>query len=314
VAIYRYATNERHAGSSKILANFGWNPAPSGLMKNNPPSSLRTALSPAEAATSNQSQLSRRNALVLGAAAAAGLLAAPELLAADSSKRKVVVWSEGTASVDSGSKQVYPKDINTAIAEGLRPLESRGWEIVKASLNDPDQGISDELLNTTDVLIWWGHKKHGDVKNELVNKIDQRVRDGKMGFIATHSSHFAKPYRKLMGTACSWREYVVDGTSVEIIVKEPSHPICQGVASFKLPKIERYGEPFAVPTPEAVPLEGLYTKPDGKTDPARMGLCWTIGKGKVFYFTPGHETYDDYYRPEVRRIFVNAVQWAAPAR
>ena len=103
-----------------------------------------------------------------------------------------------------------------------------------------------------------------------------------------------------------------DGSSAEIIVKEPDHPICKGVKNFKLPKIERYGEPFAVPTPEAVPLDGMYTRPDGKTEPARMGLCWTIGKGKVFYFTPGHETYNDYYRPEVRQIFINAVQWAAP--
>jgi trehalose utilization protein len=115
-----------------------------------------------------------------------------------------------------------------------------------------------------------------------------------------------------MGTACSWGEYKTDGTSVEILVKEPSHPICAGVENFKLPKIERYGEPFAVPTPEAVPLDGVYTLPNGQTKPGRMGLCWTIGKGKVFYFTPGHETYDDYYRPEVRRIFVNAVLWAAP--
>ena len=256
--------------------------------------------------------ISRRTALAKGASAAAVVLAAPALLAAQG-KRKVVVWSEGSANVDEGSKKVYPEDINTAIAEGLAPLKARGWEIVKATLGDPDQGISDELLAGTDVLIWWGHKKHGEVKNELVDKIDQRVRDGKMGFIATHSSHFAKPFKKLMGTACSWGEYVVDGTSVEILVKEPSHPICRGVRSFKLPKIERYGEPFAVPAPEAVPLDGRYTKPDGKTAPARMGLCWAVGKGKVFYFTPGHETYDDYYRPEVRRIFVNAVQWAAPA-
>ena len=114
-----------------------------------------------------------------------------------------------------------------------------------------------------------------------------------------------------MGTPCSWREYVDDGTSAEIIVKLPDHPICKGVKNFKL-KIERYGEPFAVPEPEAVPLDGIYTKPDGQTEPGRMGMCWTVGKGKVFYFTPGHETFHDYYRPEVRQIFVNAVQWAAP--
>jgi trehalose utilization protein len=135
-----------------------------------------------------------------------------------------------------------------------------------------------------------------------------------MGFISTHSSHFAKPYRKLMGTACSWGEYQADGTSVKIIVKEPDHPIAKGVKDFSLPRIERYGEPFKVPTPEAVPLDGIYTRPDGKTQPGRMGLCWTVGKGKVFYFTPGHETYNDYFRPEVRQIFRNAVQWAAPAK
>jgi len=257
------------------------------------------------------SQISRRSALALGAAAATGLFLAPTLFAA-SGKRRVVVWSEGTASVDPEAKKVYPNDINFAIAEGLKPLEAQGWEIVSASLNDPDQGISDERLNNTDILIWWGHKKHGEVKDALVEKIATRVNNGNMGFIGTHSCHFAKPFKKLMGTRCSWREYVDDGTSAEIIVKDPGHPICKGVKSFKLPKIERYGEPFVIPTPEAVPLEGIYTKPDGKTESARMGLCWTVGKGKVFYFTPGHETYNDYYRPEVRQIFVNAVEWAAP--
>lgn len=258
--------------------------------------------------------LGRRTALGLSAALLAALILAPASSLAAAAKRKVVVWSEGTANVDPGSKKVYPKDINAAIAEGLKPLEAEGWEIVTASLNDPDQGISDELLRSTDVLIWWGHKKHGDVKNELVAKIDQRVREEGMGFISTHSSHFAKPYKKLMGTPCSWREYKADGTSVEIIVKAPDHPICKGVKNFTLPKIERYSEPFKVNEPEAVPLDGIYTKPNGEKEPGRMGLCWTVGKGRVFYFTPGHETYDDYHRPEVRQIFRNAVGWAAPSK
>jgi trehalose utilization protein len=258
--------------------------------------------------------LSRRTALGLGATAFAGLCVTPQLLSAPSAKRKVVVWSEGTANVDPSSKEVYPNDINTAIADGLKPLAAKGWEIVKAGLNDPDQGISDDLLNSTDVLIWWGHKKHDQVKDALVTKIVDRVKDGKMGFIGTHSAHFSKALKRLLGTPCSWREYVADGTSVEIIVKEPSHPICNGIKNFKLPRIERYGEPFAVPTPESVPLDGIYTRPDGKTEEGRMGLCWTIGKGRVFYFTPGHETYNDYHRPEIRKIFVNAVQWAAPAQ
>jgi trehalose utilization protein len=255
--------------------------------------------------------LSRRQMIRLGAATVAGLALAPHLVAAPGNRR-VVVWSEGTANVDAGSKKVYPNDINAAVAEGLKPLE--GWEIITATLKDPDQGVSDELLKSTDVLIWWGHKKHDDVKGELVNMINARVREEGMGFIALHSSHFARPYKKLMGTECSWREYEADGTSVQIIVKEPNHPIVKGVKDFSLPKIERYGEPFKVPTPEAAPLEGIYTKPNGQTEPGRMGLCWTVGKGRVFYFTPGHETYNDFFRPEVRQILRNAVEWAAPAK
>jgi len=256
------------------------------------------------------SLITRRAALGLGATIAAGLLTELPLLAA-ARTRQVVAWSEGSANVDPASKKVYPDDINTAIAEGLKPLEAQGWEIVKASLADPDQGLSDERLNRTDVLIWWGHKKHNQVTDTLVDKIEKRVKEQGMGFIATHSAHFSKPLKRLLGTACSWREYVLDGTTVEIIVKDPDHPICKGVSNFTIP-IERYGEPFAVPEPESVPLDGRYTLPSGKTEPGRMGLCWTIGKGKVFYFTPGHETYPDYFRPQVRTIFINAVQWAAP--
>jgi trehalose utilization protein len=251
--------------------------------------------------------------LGLSLAAGAGLALVPGL-AATPGRRKVVVWSEGTANVDPGSKKVYPNDVNAAMADGLKPLEAEGWEIVTASLKDPDQGVSEELLKSTDVLIWWGHKKHGEVKDELVNRIADRVKLEGMGFISVHSSHFAKPYRKLMGTACSWGEYQADGTSVKITVKEPNHPIAKGVKDFSLPKIERYGEPFKVPTPEAVPFEGVYTRPDGQTQPGRMGLCWTVGKGRVFYLTPGHETYDDFFRPEIRQILRNAVQWAAPSK
>src|ERR1019366_7968431 len=123
--------------------------------------------------------LSRRTMLGLSAVAATGMLLAPGALAAPG-KRRVVVWSEGTAPKDEGSKEVYPHDINTAVAEGLKPLAD--WEIITATLDDPDQGVSEERLKGTDVLIWWGHKRHGDVKRELVNRINARVREGGMGF------------------------------------------------------------------------------------------------------------------------------------
>ena len=116
---------------------------------------------------------------------------------AKSAKRCVVVWSEGTAGTD-----VYPKDINGAIAEGLGSLE--GWEVVVAGIKDPEQGLPDKLLNRADVLIWWGHKRHGIVRDKLVEKIVKRVKEDGMGFISLHSAHYAKPNRALMGTECSW--------------------------------------------------------------------------------------------------------------
>lgn len=274
-------------------------------------------------------KFSRRQLLWPGAAAAAGLVLGVSLSASgaeqpqtDKSKTKkgkgkgqgkarvrrcVVVWSEGTA-----PKEIYPNDINGAIVEGLKDL--RAWEVVKANLSDPDQGLPEALLNRADVLIWWGHKKHGDVKDELVDKIVKRVKEDGMGFISLHSSHFAKPNKKLMGTPCTWKAYVTDSTTLKVTVKSPDHPIAQGVKEFTIEHEERYSDPYAVPTPKAVVFEGVASLKNGKNDPSQQGLTWEIGKGKVFYFQPGHETNPVFFDPNVRRIMANAIRWAAPAR
>jgi trehalose utilization protein len=219
-------------------------------------------------------------------------------------KHCVVVWSEGTA-----PKNVYPKDICGAVAEGLKELKD--WEVVEARLSDPNQGLPDDLLKRADVLIWWGHRKHEQVSNVLVDKIVSRVKDDGMGFIALHSSHFAKPYKKLMDTPCSWKEYVSDSNTLKVIAKEPNHPIARGVKDFTIIHNERYSEPFAVSEPKSVVFEGTYTLNNGSTDTSRQGLTWEIGKGKVFYFQPGHETNPVFFDPNIRRIMVNAVEWAA---
>jgi trehalose utilization protein len=272
-------------------------------------------------------EFSRRELLWPGAAVAAGLVLGAGLnagAAEEPTKKKkkgkgkkakananatrcVVVWSEGTA-----PKKVYPNDINTAIAEGLKELQ--GWEVVVANLSDPDQGLPDKVLNRADVLIWWGHQKHDQVKNELVDKIVKRVKEDGMGFISLHSSHFAKPNKKLMGTACSWGAYVGDSITLKVTVKSPEHPIAKDVKEFTLEHSERYSDPYAVPKPQAVVFEGVATLKDGKTDPSQQGLAWEVGKGKMFYFQPGHETNPVFFDPNIRRIIANAVQWAAPSR
>jgi trehalose utilization protein len=252
----------------------------------------------------------RRGFLGLGAAAG-GILLAKGVLAADAkSKPCVVVWSEGTA-----PKNVYPDDINGAIVEGLKK-DLAGWEIVKAGIDDPDQGVPDALLAKCDVLIWWGHKKHGAVKDELVAKIEKRVKEEGMGFISLHSSHFAKPNKKLMGTACSWGAYLGDSEVCKCVVKDATHPIAAGLPKeFEFKHGERYSEPYAVPEPKSVVLDGLHTVKGGKPDDkARMGMCFEVGKGKFYYFQPGHETNPVFMDENVRKMMANAVKWAAPGK
>lgn len=222
-------------------------------------------------------------------------------------KRVVVVWSEGTA-----PKNVYPKDINGAVAEALASLKN--WEVVTASIDQPDQGLPDALLNRADVLVWWGHKRHNDVKDELVAKIVKRVKEDGMGFIALHSSHFAKPNKALMGTPCSWGAYKGDSTTLDVTVKDSSHPIAKGVKNFTIDHSERYSEQYAVNPPEAVVFEGVHHVKDGSTDPSRIGMTWTVGKGKFFYFQAGHETNPVFFDKNVQQIMRNAVKWAAPVR
>lgn len=220
-------------------------------------------------------------------------------------KRCVVVWSERTAPAD-----VYPDDINAAVAEGLEPLE--GWEVVVADIDQPDQGLPDSLLERTDVLIWWGHERHAEVDDALVSKVVRRVKEDGMGFISLHSSHFAKPNKELMGDACTWGAYVLDAVRLDVTVADPDHPIAEGLRDFIVAHDERYSEPYAVPEPEAVVFTGVHTLKNGEKDASRVGMCWTIGKGRFFYFQGGHETNPMFYDKNVQHMMRNAVLWAAP--
>ncbi len=221
-------------------------------------------------------------------------------------RKTVVVWSEGTA-----PKNVYPNDINTAIAEGLRASEQmKDWDVVVANLSDPDQGLPDELLNKADVLLWWGHKKHGDVKDALVDKIEKRVKEGGMGFIALHSAHFAKPNKRLMGTPCTFAAYKGDNKETVVKVAMPDHAIVKGVkAEFTVANDERYSDPYAVPPTDQVPLTGVQVHKDGVREDAKMGFCWKVGKARYFYLQLGHETNPIYFDAEIRKIMANAVIW-----
>lgn len=211
----------------------------------------------------------------------------------------VLVWSEFTE-----PRAVYPKGIHGELADYLNGVPA--IRAVTSQISDPGAGLGNDILSRADVLIWWGHQKHAQVPEEAVERIVRRVRNEGMGFIALHSSHFSKPFIKLMGTKCSlgsWRE---DGKSERVHVVDRFHPISQGVSDFILPNEEMYGEPFDVPRPSNLVLVSIFD-----TDGAifRSGMTWTVDKGKVFYFRPGHETFPTFRDPNVRLIIKNAVQW-----
>jgi len=224
------------------------------------------------------------------------------------SEIRVTVWNEFRHEQDSRhpASSIYgAQGIHGAIAGGLR--EHGGFAVRTATLDEPEHGLTDEVLATTDVLVWWGHMAHHLVQDAIVEKVHARVLDG-MGLIVLHSGHFSKIFRKLMGTTCDlkWRE----ADDIERIwVVEPGHPIAAGLDEcFELPE-EMYGERFDIPAPEQLVFISWFT--GGEV--FRSGCCYTRGRGKIFYFRPGHESYPTYRDPNVRRVIANAARWAAPS-
>jgi trehalose utilization protein len=117
----------------------------------------------------------------------------------------VTVWNENRHEQKSEEvRSVYPEGIHGTIQQFLK---NEDFIVRTATLDEPDHGLSDEVLEETDVLIWWGHIAHDEVSDEIVHKVKERVLDG-MGLIALHSGHFSKIFKTLMGTSCDlkWRE------------------------------------------------------------------------------------------------------------
>lgn len=219
---------------------------------------------------------------------------------------KVTVWGENVhENKNAVVRELYPDGMHQCIADSLN--EDEGIQARTATLQEPEHGLTEAVLEDTDVLTWWGHAAHGEVEDEIVDRVQKRVLEG-MGLLILHSGHFSKIFKRLLGTPCSlsWREA---GEKERLWVCNPAHPIVQGLGKYvELPNTEMYGEPFAIPTPDEVVFISWFE--GGEV--FRSGCTFTRGAGKLFYFRPGHETYPIYYNDEVRLILKNAVKWANP--
>ena len=219
---------------------------------------------------------------------------------------RVTVWNEHRheRNPDHEASRIYPEGMHVPIAAALREA---GMEVRTATLDEPEHGLSEAVLESTDVLTWWGHAAHDDVADYVVDRVHARVLDG-MGLVCLHSAHYSKIFRKLMGTSCSlkWREI---GEKERIWIVERGHPVADGVPEyFELPHEEMYGETFDIPAPETLVMISWFQG----WEVFRSGCCYRRGRGKVFYFRPGHETYPTYYDRNVLRVIANGVRWAAP--
>lgn len=267
---------------------------------------------------------------------------------------RVVVWDEQQPA----QKQAYTNFLGNQIAAHLKTVP--GLDVKSVSINDPQKGLSDDVLTNCDVLVWWGHQKHTEIPNAKAKQIVQRIKDGKLSLVALHSAHWSEPFVEAMRERakldarktlpprtsmefitperfkvpkvgdpitprtewtnsadgvrvarvilpnCVFPSYRADGAPSHVTTVKPAHPIAEGVpANFEIPQTEMYNEPFNVPTPDEVIFEEKWDKGEH----FRSGCVWKLGKGKVFYFRPGHETYSIYTQPIPLKIIANAVEW-----
>jgi len=219
---------------------------------------------------------------------------------------RVTVWGENIHDrEDPAVRSIYPNGMHEEIAAGLRELLGARVAVRTATLDQPEHGLADDVLDNTDVLTWWGHVGHGFVSDDVAAKVQARVLEG-MGLVVLHSGHLSKPFVRLMGTGCNLRWRESDDREVVWTV-HLSHPVARDVPPvFVIARQEMYSEFFDIPRPDELVFISSFT--GGEV--FRSGCCFYRGKGRIFYFSPGHETYPVYHQPEVRRVIANAVLWA----
>lgn len=223
---------------------------------------------------------------------------------------RVTVWGENRhEQLDPDVASRYPDGMHGAVAEGIRNHLQNTVDVRTATLDEPDHGLTEEVLAQTDVLTWWGHAAHEEVSDAVVERIHRHVLEG-MGLIVLHSGHWSKIFMKLMGTTCTLRWRTADDRELLWTV-DPTHPIAQGIPHpMIIDQDEMYGEHFDIPAPD----ELVFISSFSGGEVFRSGMTYRRGYGKIFYFRPGDQDFPVYFHQGVRRVISNAVQWAVTYR
>jgi trehalose utilization protein len=208
---------------------------------------------------------------------------------------------------DEAARRFYPVGVQEVIADGVRERLGDRATVHTATLDDPHQGLAPADLDETDVLVWWSHVRQDVLSDEIAERVRRRVVEDGMGLIALHSAMESKPFQRLMGTSGSirwWRQ----GDDQEIVwTVNLTHPITRGIPPvFVIPTEEMYAEYFDIPQPDELVFISSFTGGEA----FRSGCCFVRGKGRIFYFRPGHESHPTFHQDEIKHIIANAVDWA----
>jgi trehalose utilization protein len=221
---------------------------------------------------------------------------------------RVTVWNENVhEGRDDSVRRVYPEGIHEVVADGIRREVGPDAVVRTATLDQPGQGLPDDVVRSTDVLVWWSHIANDQVCDEVADRVIARVEQG-MGLVLLHSALFSKVSLELLGTSCALDRWAPDNEQQVWTVKA-GHPITKGVPSpVVIPADELYAEPCDLPEPDELVFISSYS--GGAV--FRSGCCFHRGNGRIFYFSPGDQQYPVYRQAEVRKVIANAVGWAAP--
>ncbi|MDQ4504279.1 ThuA domain-containing protein [Sinomonas sp. ASV322] len=223
---------------------------------------------------------------------------------------RVTVWGEYRHERrDENVARIYPDGMHNTIADGIRENLGDRAIVRTATLDEPEHGLTEDVLAETDVLTWWGHMAHGEVSDDVVERVHRHILSG-MGLVVLHSGHWSKIFQKLMGTTCTlrWRS---EQDRELVWTVDPTHPIARGIPHpIDIPAQEMYGEFFDIPAPD----ELVFVSSFSGGEVFRSGCTFRRGHGKIFFFSPGDQDYPVYHHPDVRRVIANGVEWALTDR